>query len=181
MAGFKTGVAVGAISIGAAAVWLLAKVDGRPVSFPAKAVMADANYVSVIGSIVGDDAREDQRPQNNMARMECWRSQMSCTFTTVNETTPGHIGFPFTDQLTIRQWNEREMIADSLLGPDAPAPCNYYEVRVIFGTKDVAYTRIPNPKADRESCKGLFGSDNSIRQWRIGNGRASYDYIPGKS
>lgn len=181
MAGFKTGVAVGAVSVGALAIWLILKIESQPISFPSKAVMADANYVSVIGSIVGDDAKEEDRPQNNMARMECWRSKMSCTFTTVNETQPGHVGFPFTDQLTVRQWNEREMVADSLLGPDAAPPCNYYEIRFIFGTKDVAYTRIPNSKADQASCKDLFGSDNSIKQWRIGNGKASYDYIPGKS
>lgn len=181
MAGFKTGVAAGAVSVGALAIWLILKIESQPVAFPAKAVRAETNYISMIGSIVGDDAKEDARPQNNMAWMECWRSQMSCDFTAVNETQPGHIGFPITDQLTVRQWNEREMVADSLLGPEARPPCNYYEIRVIFGTQDVAYTRIPNPKADRESCKELFGSDNSIRQWRIGNGKASYDYTPGKT
>lgn len=181
MAGFKTGLALGAATIGAASLWLIFKIENQPIAFPAKAVSVQADYVSVIGSIVGSDAREDARPQNNMAQMECWRDRMACTFMTINETQGGHIGFPLTDKLTVRQWTERELVADSLLAPEARPPCNYYEIRVIFATKDVAYTRIPNPKADKESCKTLFGSDNSVKQWRIDNGKASYGYSPGKS
>lgn len=179
MAGFKTGVAAGAVSIAVLSLGIIHKIDTRPVSFPSKAVHTSPNFVSVIGSIVGSDQREDDRPQNNMAHMECWRSSMSCDFMTVNETQPGHIGFPFNDKLIIRQWTERELVADSLLDPATALECNYYEVKVIFGTQNVIYTRIPNPKADREYCKDLFGSDNSIKQWRIDDGKASFGYAPG--
>lgn len=179
MAGFKTGVAVGAVSVGALAVWLIVKIDSQPIAFPSKAVAIQPDYVSVIGSIVGSDAREDARPQNNMVQMECHKSDMACTFLSINEDQSGQIGFPFIDNLTVRQWTDRELVADSLRETGLRPPCNYYEVRVIFGTKDVAYTRIPNPRADKKSCNELFGSDNRIRQWRIDNGKASYDYEPG--
>lgn len=181
MAGFKTGFAAGAAIVAIPAFFLLEKVASEPARFPGKTVSIMDGYVSVIGSIVGDDRREDERPVNNMVEMKCRKSEMTCSFLSINELTTGHIGWPSTDTLAVRSWSDKDLVADSLPGVGLEPPCNYFEVRVLFDTKDVTYTRIPNPAADQTRCKELFSTDNSIRQWRIDDGKGVYGYVPGDS
>lgn len=181
MAGFKTGLALGVLATGGAALWVLHKVDNQPIRFPTKSVYVSEDYISVTGSIVGDEARETQRPINNMAQMSCWADEMNCTFLSVNEISPRLVGIPDTDTLAIRRWTDREMLADSLIETGPMGPCAYYEIRVIFESEDITYTRLPNPQADQERCREFFGGSPVLKQWRIDDGKGSYDYQPGTS
>ncbi|QIG53907.1 hypothetical protein G6N82_06835 [Altererythrobacter sp. BO-6] len=180
MAGFKTGLALGVIMTGGAALWALDKEGSEPIRFPTKSVYLASDYISVVGSIVGDEPQESERPVNNMVTMVCRAERMACDFTSINEVSPGYLGLPLTDTLAVRQWNDREMVADSLVAPGADGPCNYYEVRVIFEGEDVTYTRLPNPEADQDRCKEFYGDGKALRQWRIDDGKGSFDYEPGK-
>lgn len=180
MAGFKTGLAVGA-TIVAIPAFFLEKVASEPTSFPGKAVTVMDGYVHVLGSIVGNERLEDDRPINNMVEMKCYQSDMTCSFLSIDELDPGDIGWPSTDTLAIRSWTDKDLVADSLPSSAFQQPCTYYEVRVLFDTEDVTYTRIPNPKADQAQCEKMFGSKGSIRQWRIDDGKGVYGYISGES
>lgn len=185
MAGFKTGLALGALATGAVALWALEKVDAEPIRFPTKSVNVTDGYIAVVGSIVGDEPAEAERPVNNMVEMFCRADEMSCTFLSVNEIAPRLVGLPSTDTLAIRRWTDREMVADSLVETGPMGPCAYYEVRVIFESQDVTYTRLPNAQADQERCREFFdeflGGGPALKQWRIDDGKGSYDYQPGTS
>lgn len=180
MAGFKAGVLMGAGIIAIPAFFLLEKVASEPTRFPGKTVSVMDGYVSVLGSIVGDERIEAERPANNMVEMKCRKRDMTCSFLSINELTAGHIGWPSTDTLLIRTWTDKDLVADSLTHSGIEPPCNYYEVRVLFDTEDVTYTRIPNPDADQTRCEKLFGNKGSLRQWRIDDGKGVYGYTPGE-
>lgn len=180
MAGFKTGLGIGAAIIAIPAFFLLERVASEPTRFPGKTVTVADGYVSVLGSIVGDERREAERPTNNMVEMKCQKREMTCSFLSINELGTGHVGWPSTDTLAIRSWTDKDLLADSLPSSGLVPPCNYYEVRVLFDTEDVTYTRIPNPEADKSRCAELFKSDGSIRQWRIDDGKGVYGYAPGE-
>lgn len=179
MAGFKTGLALGVVATAAGALFMMERIASQPVLFPPKSTFFTEDYISVVGSLVGDQVREAERPVHNMVEMICRRETMSCTFLTINEIDPGLIGRPDTDDLTIRKWSEKEMVADSLIEGLPSPPCYYYEVRAVFGTEDVLYTRIPHPKRNQADCKELFAADNKVTQWRIGDGKGSPGYVPG--
>ena len=172
MAGFKTGVAVGALLIGAPAVWLIKKLDDMPIMFPLKHVFVNGDYLSVSGSIVGDEPDPKQRPINNMAQMVCHKEQGSCQFLNANQTGGNSVGTIFEETLYVRKWDANEMVADSLDLSSAFNGCMYYEIRVIFKTEDVIYTRLPNPKAEKDRCVEIVGKTKQFRSWRIDNGEA---------
>lgn len=179
MAGFKTGLALGVVATAAGALFMMDRIASQPVMFPPKSTYFTDDYISIVGSLVGDQAQEAERPVHNMVEMICHRETMSCTFVTINEIEPGLIGRPHTDSLTIRQWTAREVIADSLIEELPRSPCYYYEVRAVFDSEDVLYTRIPHPKRNQADCNELFAAENKVTQWRIGNGKGSPGYVPG--
>lgn len=180
MAGFKTGLALGAIGMGAFAFWWIDRVANEPISFPGKTMYATPDYLMVEGSIVGDEAKESDRPINNLAKLVCRREQRQCEFHTVNELAPRRVGALDEEILDIRKWDDREMIADSLNLSANFEGCNFYELRVFFDSEDVIYTRLPNPNADKKRCEELFQSSKPLRQWRIGDGKGTYGYEKGK-
>jgi len=172
MAGFKTGFAVGAVLVGAGAGWLLWKVESQPMMFPGKNVFSSPDYVSVTGSIVGDEKEKAQRPINNMTQMTCYKSDGTCQFLNANELGGGHMGSIFEDSLTIRKWDANEVIVDSLDLSSQFQGCMYYEIRVLLKSEDVTYTRLPNPKADKDRCVEIVGKTQQLRTWRIDDGEA---------
>jgi hypothetical protein len=181
MAGFKTGALCGVAVAGAVAWWWIDKLENEPIRFPGKSVVVEEDFIGVIGSIVGDDPLEADRPVNNLFELFCSLKNRTCDVTTLNEISSRYVDGPSTDLLVIRKWTDREMVADSLIDSAGPAPCTYYEIRVVFDSKDVAYTRLPHPKAEQESCAGIYGEGKSLRQWRIDDGKASANYQTGKA
>lgn len=111
--------------------------------------------------------------------MTCERQRESCDFISINEDRPGYITGINNDTLTIRRWDDRGMTADSLAESSIFGGCNYFEIRVLLPSKEVLYTRLPNPKADKTRCAELFKSSEPLRQWRIDNGKGTADYAPG--
>lgn len=180
MAGFKTGFALGVGITAALAIWWTEKIASRPISFPSKLVSMYGDYLTVEGSIVGDEKSESERPVNNMARLSCYKPDGSCQFLLANEVSPGHVASLGDDTLAIRKWDDREMVADSLDLASQMQGCNYYEIRVLLQSEDVTYTRLPNPKADKKRCDEFFKDSKQLRQWRIDNGKGSYGYVPGE-
>lgn len=172
MAGFKTGILIGAVLVGAPAGWLIWTIEHQPLMFPNKSVHISPAYVTVSGSIVGTEERREDRPANNMVQMSCEKREMTCRFQFANEIDHNFVGSIDEDTLTVRRWDDKELVADSRDLSSAFQGCNYYEVRVIFQTEDVTYNRIPNPTADRVRCEEMFKSSKPFRQWRIDDGEA---------
>jgi hypothetical protein len=172
MAGFKTGIFVGAMIVGAPAAWLIWTLEHQPIMFPGKSISVLPSYVRLSGSIVGSEERLEDRPANNMIQMTCDKSAMSCSFLFADEIGHNFVGGIDEDILTVRKWDDRELIADSLNLASQFQGCNYYEVRVIFQSEDVTYNRLPNPQADKARCEELMGTSKPFRQWRIDDGPA---------
>lgn len=137
------------------------------------------DYVSVTGSVVGSDVKEADRPVNNGITMTCWRPDSTCQYIQINEIAPNHVGHPVVETLYVRKWDRVELVADSVADKGKFDGCNYYEIRVLFASKDVTYTRLPNLKADKQRCAQLFGNSKAFRQWRIADGKAWGDYVEG--
>lgn len=180
MAGFKTGMALGALLIGVPAVWLISKIDGQPIMFSRAYVGVQPDYVRVTGSVVGDDRLEKDRPVNNGMVMTCWRPDKTCRYVQMNELGSNHVGEPVEETLYVRKWDDVELVADSLDLSSQFNGCNYYEIRVLLKAEEATYTRLPNPKADKARCNELFKDSKPLRQWRIGNGKAWSEYEPGE-
>ncbi len=180
MAGFKTGIVVGALLVGTPAVWLINKLEAQPVRFPSAHVGVQPDYVRVIGSVIGTDKLEKDRPVNNGMVMSCWRPEKTCEYMQLNEISTGHVSDPVNDTLKVRKGDEAELIADSLDLSREFNGCAYYEVRVLLKSKQATYTRLPNPKADKARCDELFKDSQPVKQWRIGDGKAWEEYDAGE-
>lgn len=181
MAGFRTGLAIGAIGVGVLGYWWVDRVASEPISFPGKTVYVTPDYLVVEGSVVGDERMESDRPVNNLAKLVCRKERQQCEFQTVNELAPRHVGGLDEETLDIRKWDAREMVADSLGLSSNFEGCNYYEIRVLFDSEDVTYTRLPNPRADKKRCDQLFKNSTPLRQWRIDDGKGAYGYEKGEA
>ncbi len=179
MAGFKTGVVIGAMVVGFPAAWLLSKIESQPIMFSSYYVGVQPDYVSVTGSVIGDDKLEKDRPINNGIQMTCWRPNGFCQYMNVDEIGPNLIGQINSENLTVRKWDDKELVADSFDISNQYKSCNYYEIRVLLKNKIATYTRLPNQKADLARCKMLFGESQPLRQWRIGDGKSWSGYNPG--
>jgi len=148
--------------------------------FASAYVGIQADYLKVTGSVVGNEAKESDRPLNNGVVMTCWKPDKTCKYSQMNEIGPRHVGDLVEDTLTIRKWDKSELVADSLDISSNFVGCNYYEIRVLFDSKDVSYTRVPNPKADKQRCAELFKDSKPLRQWRIADGKAWSGYVKGE-
>lgn len=182
MAGFKTGLLVGALLVGAPAVWLIGKLDAQAITFPRAYVSIQLDYVRVTGSVVGDDEFEKDRPVNNGMLMTCWRPEetKTCRYYQTNMLSAKQAGEPVDDILYVRKWDDKELVADSLDLSSKFFGCSYYEVRVLLKRQQAIYTRLPNPKADKARCDELFPGSQPIKQWRIGDGKAWGSYHAGR-
>lgn len=176
MAGFKSGILLGALLIGVPAGWLTHRLANQPIMFNSSYVGVEPGYVRVTGSVIGSEKRETDRPTNNGVILTCMKPKPTCTYVTTEELGPNHIGEPSEELLTIRKWDDKELIADSLDLSSAFQGCNYYEIRVLLVEKQATYTRLPNPKADKARCKQMFQDSEQLRQWRIGNGKGWSEY-----
>lgn len=177
MAGFKTGFAVGALCVAAGASWLIWKLESQPIMFPGKSIYSGGGSVRVVGSVVGTEKREDDRPANNVFQMTCYKPDMNCKVLFADEIIHNFVGQIESETLTVRKWDEQEMVADSLELASVFQGCNYYEVRVLLKSEEAIYNRIPNPNADKARCAKMFKTNKAFRQWRIDDGKGwnSYD------
>lgn len=180
MAGFKTGFAVGAVVVAAGATWLIWKLEHQPIMFPGKSIYSGSGMVSVVGSVVGTEKREDDRPANNGFQMTCYKPDRNCKVLFADEINHNYVGQIESETLTVRKWDEQELVADSLDLASAFQGCNYYEVRVLLKSEDAIYNRIPNPKADKARCAQMFKSSKPFRQWRIDYGKGWNAYERGE-
>lgn len=180
MAGFKTGILIGALLVGVPAGWLIYQMDNQPLMFNSAYVGVTADHVRVTGSVVGSDTKEADRPVNNGVVMTCWRPDSTCRYIQINEIGPNHVGQPVDENLYVRKWDRDELVADSSDLSSLFDGCNYYEIRILFASKDVTYTRLPNPKADKQRCARLFENSRPFRQWRIADGKAWGNYVEGE-
>jgi len=180
MAGFKTGIALGALLMSVPAAWLIYQIENQPLRFNSAYVGVMPNYVRVTGSVVGSDRREADRPINNGVVMTCWRPDKTCNYLQINEIGTNHVGEPIVETLYVRKWDTAELVADSLDLSSEFDGCNYYAIRVLLASKEVTYTRLPNPKSDKKRCASLFKDSKPLRQWRIADGKAWGDYIKGE-
>ena len=180
MAGFKSGALVGALLIGAPAVWLIAKLENQPVMFGRAYVGVQPDYVRVTGSVIGDDKFEKDRPVNNGMVMTCWRPDKTCHYLQMNELGAHNVGEPVDETLYVRKWDGSELVADSLDLSSEFNGCAYYEIRILLKSQQATYNRLPNPKAVKARCDSLFPGSQPIRQWRIGNGKAWSEYDKGE-
>lgn len=171
--------ALGAILMGAPAIWLILRLENQPIMFSRGYVGVQPDYVRVIGSVIGDDKHERDRPINNGILMTCWRPDKTCRYLNVNEISSHQVGDIFDETLNVRKWDAEALVADSLDQASAFQGCNYYEIRVLLKTEVVTYTRLPNPKADKARCKALFPDSKQLRQWRISDGKDWGDYSKG--
>ena len=180
MAGFKTGFAVGALLVGAPAVWLISKTETQPIMFSPAYVGVQPDYVRVTGSIIGNEKKEVERPTNNGMLLTCWRPDKTCKYLHIEEIGSHQVGEIYDELLSVRKWDEKEVVADSLDEASQSGSCNYYEIRVLLKSKDVTYTRLPNPQSDKARCKQLFGDSEPLRQWRIADGKGWGEYSKGE-
>ncbi len=176
MPGFKTGMALGALLVGVPAVWLIMRIEGQPITFAPSYIGVQPDYVNVVGSVVGDDKFERDRPINNGTKLTCFRPNETCKYLYINEISARQVGDIEEEMLYIRKWDANELVADSR-DPDATFEgCNYFEIRVLLISKDVTYMRLPNPKADKTRCDQLFKGSKPLRQWRIADGKGWGEY-----
>lgn len=166
MKGFFAGLGLGIIATAMAAGWLIKKIEDQPVMFPSKSIYDDGDTFHFEGSIYGVG---ENSPVNNYISTWCYQSTMECKVLTLDEIGGGRpfVGAPFEDTIIVREWNGREIIADSQ-GLD-PRQCNWYELRIDRATKEIAYTRIPNENPDRSVCGEMVPK---VYRWRIDNGIA---------
>ena len=180
MAGFKTGFVVGAIVVAFGTGWLIDRLESQPIMFSPLYVGVQPDYVRVVGSVVGNEKVEKDRPANNGLLLTCWRPDRTCKYLHIEEIGRNQVGEIDDQLLTVRKWDEEELVTDNLDEALRVGSCNYYEFRLLLKSKDVTYTRLPNAKADRARCKQLFGNSAPLRQWRVADGPGWGEYEKGE-
>lgn len=172
MATFAWGFALATVIWIGAGAWLLKRADDQPIMFAQKHYYEFEPWVTFQGSIVGDGK---DAPVNNFVRGQCDRTKMSCQFLQMNDLGGKQVGQITEDNLAVRSWTDSEIVADTK-GTNA-LQCNYFEIRIYRKTKEIAYTRVPQPQAADERCKEFFG--NRIMRWKIDNGPAWFSNADG--
>lgn len=164
---FWGGLALGVVLTTGASLYLVKKVTEEPVRFGRKLYLEIGNTVHFEGSIYADGGGDDA-PINNFISGDCYQDRMECEIHSVNEIAAGHISPIVTDTITVRSWNEREIIADSQA---EHALCNWFEIKIDRRAQEILYTRFPNPKANQEFCRSFLPMPRVLK-WRIDNGAA---------
>jgi hypothetical protein len=164
---FIIGCLLGTVVVGAGAIFVIKKIENRPVMFASKRVFKHSESLVFEGSIYGD-GDENDRPINNYIRGVCSKEAMSCELQTMDEIN-GYVGAMWTETIPIRSWDDNQLVADSKGLSSIKEQCSWYKIAVDLRTEHIDYIRYPNEHAKQECQK--YATEKVFR-WRVDNGPA---------
>lgn len=152
---FWGGFAAALILAVAFAGWTVSKND-NDIMFPTKNLYVNKDFAIFSGSIVG----EGRGTQNGTITGECDRESGVCRLATLNQIGHRQVSQIYTENITIRRWDETMLVADSK-SVNAPK-CNYFEIKIYIPSQDISYTRYPLKKDG--ICENF---ENKVFNWKI--------------
>ena len=169
---FFAGMALGAVLVACAGLYLINQIENEPVRFPRYQLMDLGDYVRLEGSVVGD--QDD--PVNNFYSIHCYQDQQQCKIASINEIGNNQPGTFVEETIPVTQWNDASIRMSSKDLTAAGNACNFYEIAIDREADTATYTRRPFEGAP-EDCSARY--DEKVMRWRFDNGPAWGDNADG--
>lgn len=163
MRNFIIGFIVGALVLGGAAAWLILKIEKAPIFYPPpqfyddKDDRPDSGYMIASGTLTGEDMSG-----RTYVKVTCWRPDGECRVLELSQADSPKMVMEWQDQWKIVSWNAETVKAAS---QPMEGACNRVEFTFYRVNQEAVYTRVPNPGANRETCKQISRKTFS---WKLG-------------
>lgn len=163
MRNFIIGFIAGALVVGGTAAWLIIKIEKAPIMYPPpnfyddKDDRPDSGYVVASGTLTGEDMSG-----RTYVKVRCWRPEGTCKTLELSQAQSPKMVMEWQDDWEIVSWTAETIKAASEPGKGA---CNRVEFTFYRINQEAVYTRMPNPGADPENCKGYSTKTFS---WKLG-------------
>ena len=169
---FFAGMAVGAVLVGGALLYLMGQIEKEPVRFPRYHLMDLGDYVRLEGSLVGGD----EKPINSFYSIQCYEDRLQCEIASIDEIGNNHLGAFVEETIPVTKWNDKAILMSSKDLSAAGNACNFYEIAIDRQNQTASYTRRPREGAP-EDCSTRF--KEKVMRWRFDNGPAWGDNADG--
>ena len=141
--------------------------------FPRMSYAQASDLVSFSGSLVGDGEPSTQ-PVNNFYDVLCERDRMHCRLASIDQIDEDLMGGINVDDIPIRKWSDKLVVADSRDVAVQFQSCNWYEIRIDREGQQIEYGRYPNPAAfEDEDGICQLTQEEKVMRWRFGDKRES--------